>query len=140
MAWLFALARGLFGQLPLCALVGGLVGTFTGFFFGLGQLSAPTVVYTWTDLLRVGLGFGIAGWLLVLFVLAAWFRYRVGQIALVSLVTAVVTAILVVIVLNAVNLPVLSVPIGLVVGLIVGLVFCALCRRFDLPLTRPQRG
>jgi hypothetical protein len=140
MGGLFALARALFGHLPLCALAGGLVGVITGFFTGLYEIGNPTLVLSGGDQVRLGLALGLVGWLVVLFILAAWFRYRLGGIALPALVTALLTGVITVLILEALHLPALSVPIGLVAGIAIGFVLCAACRRLGVDPGRPSRG
>ena len=135
-----ALAKAMFGKLSLCALVGGLVGAITGFFFSLFQLQNPGLVLTVLQVLAMGIELGLLGWLFVLLVVGVWLHYGAGSIAFQALVNALLTSILVVFFNNLLQLPAVAVPIGMLIGILVGYLLCILCGRYDQENLRKHHG
>jgi|SRR5215831_15014230 len=126
---LIALAKAVFGKLPICSLVGAIIGSIAGFLFGMLQSQAGLPIFPMIDVLRIGLLLAILGWLIVLVVVGIWLRYGAPAIALQALVNGILTAVLTVYANNLIRQPVWATIIGLVIGILVGLILCWYCRR-----------
>jgi len=128
---LFALAKAIFGKLPICSLVGAIIGSIAGFFFGMLQSQLVLPVLPMIDVLRMGLLLALVGWLIVLLIVGVWLRYGVKAIALQALINAILTAVLTVFANNLIQKPIFATLIGLLIGILVGYILCWYCRRRD---------
>lgn len=128
MKLILRLTRTLFGNLSICALTGGIVGTLTGFFFGLLQDEQSGTLIMIRELLGVGLILAAAAWLFVVMLFGVWLRYGVTNIALPAFVNSVFTSTITVLLCNWVGISALAAPIGLFTGLAVGYLLCWWCR------------
>ncbi|HEY6045033.1 MAG TPA: hypothetical protein VIU65_00435 [Pyrinomonadaceae bacterium] len=125
----FALAKAIFGKLPICALVGAIIGAIAGFFFGMLQLELALPVLPIIDVLKIGLLLALLGWLVVLLVVGVWLHYGVSAIALQAMINAILTAVLTVYANNIIHQPIFATLIGLLIGILVGFILCWYCRR-----------
>src|SRR6266436_903657 len=117
---LFALAKAIFGKLPICSLVGAIIGSIAGFFFGMLQSQLTLPVLPMIDVLRIGLLLALLGWLIALLVVGVWLHYGVAAIALQAFINAILTAILTVYANNLIQQPIIATFIGLVIGILIG--------------------
>ncbi len=126
---LFALAKAIFGKLPICSLVGAIIGSIAGFFFGMLQSQLTLPVLPMIDVLRIGLLLALLGWLIALLVVGVWLHYGVAAIALQAFINAILTAILTVYANNLIQQPIIATFIGLVIGILIGYILCWYCRK-----------
>lgn len=114
----------------LCAVTGAIVGAFSGMMMGLLQSPRQPPVLTMGDVVKTGLILGVAGWIGMLVVLAAWLHYRLSQIAGPALVNSLLSAILTVFVCNIVRFSVIDSILGVFIGTLVGWLLCRVCGKF----------
>lgn len=124
------LGQALFGKLPFCALVGGVLGVVAGSFFGLVVAAVAPGGLTATQIVQAGLMLAVAGWITVLVMFGLWLRYGLAQLWVATAVNALLTSILTVWVGDLVHVAWLCPLIGLLIGVLVGLILCWLCPQF----------
>ncbi|PYS99107.1 MAG: hypothetical protein DMF63_13640 [Acidobacteria bacterium] len=130
MGALLAFAKLFFGKLPWCSLAGGLAGVVTGFVFSLFQIQNPTIILTMPQIVQIAAVLGLVSWLFLLLVIGVWLKYGIKSIALQTFVTAFLTAFFTVYLSNLLNLPYLTVILGLLAGILIGYILCLFCRRY----------
>ena len=116
-----------FRSLPFCALVGVVVGSFSGFLMSVLLLERPAATYTTQQLIVTGLLFGFTSFLLVLFLFGTLLRYVLHTFFAAALGNALVTTIVVVFVCYWMQMPALSGLMGLLIGVGIGSALCWLC-------------
>jgi hypothetical protein len=111
----------------LCAVTGAIVGGFTGMIMQLLQSPLHPPLLTISEVLKIGLILGLAGWLGMLVVLAVWLHYRLSQIAGPALVNSLLSAILTVFVSNIFRYSIIDTVLGIFIGTVVGWLLCLAC-------------
>lgn len=111
----------------LCAVTGAIVGGFAGLIMQLLQLPLHPPLLTTSEAVKIGLILGLAGWLGMLVVLAAWLHYRLSQIAGPALVNSLLSAALTVFACNIFRYPIIDTVLGLLIGTLVGWLLCLTC-------------
>jgi hypothetical protein len=137
---LILLGQLLFGKLPFCSVVGGLIGVIVGTLMGLSEhVLAPTVppvAVIFTNSLLPAL----AAWIVVMIVVGVWLHYGLAQIAVPAAVNAVITSFLTVWLNLIIQLPWLATLLGLLIGILVGLILCQFCRPVSKAAGRLSNG
>src|SRR5438067_216631 len=130
------LGQLLFGKLPFCSLVGGMIGVVVGTLMGLSEAVLGQVMPPMTSILTNSLLLALVGWITVVVVFGLWLHYGLIQIALPAVVNAVLTSFLTVWLNLLIQLPWLAALVGLLVGILVGLILCRFCR----PISKATGG
>jgi len=128
---LVALARLLFGKLPVCALVGGMVGASGGALLGMYMVDADPAVWpdaarVWAALLLAAVGAALA----ILLLVGA--ERRPATVIPPILVNAVLTSLANVYLNILVHVPGLALLVGWLAGVLVGLLLCWIWCGFGL--------
>ena len=122
------LGQLLFGKLPFCSLVGGMIGVIVGTFMGLTQDSLGAAMPPLSDVLVHSLLLAVIAWAFVVLLFGVWLRYDIAQIAAPALVNAVLTSFFTMWLNLLIRVTWLAPLIGLVVGILIGLILCRFCR------------
>ena len=118
-------------RLSFCALVGSFVGVIVGSLY-VELLAEPSVLaMSAGSVLVTGAVLGVVVWLVLLFILGGFLRYRVGPLAAPALLNAVITGALTARFVHLAAQPLFATVIGFITGLIVGGILCLLCRRWE---------
>src|SRR5436309_15823320 len=86
------LGQLLFGKLPFCSLVGGMIGAVVGTLTGLSEAVLGQVMPPMTSILTNTLLLALARWLTVVVVSGLWLHYGLIPVALPAAVNAVLTS------------------------------------------------
>jgi hypothetical protein len=126
------LGQLLFGKLPFCSLVGGIIGVIVGTFMSLTQDALGTAMPPMTDIITRSLLLALVAWVFVVLLFGVWLRYGITQIAAPAAVNAILTSFFTVWFNLLIRVAWLAPLIGLLVGILIGLILCRFCR----PLVR----
>lgn len=111
-------------QQSLCAVTGAIAGGFAGMVFGI--IETQQIGWPVGQAVRMGVVFGLVGWIGILLIEALWLHYG-AAVVWPSFVTSLLSAVLTVVVANTIAIPVVAVWIGLIIGTLVGALLCRLC-------------
>ncbi len=136
----FLLGHFLFGKLPFCSIVGGMIGVVAGTLIGLSQASLGPAMPPLAAIFTNSLLLALIGWIVVVVVFGLWLHYGVGAIALPAALNALITAFLTTWLDLKIHQPILSPLLGLLVGILVGLVLCRFCRPISKAAGRLANG
>ncbi|MEA2804941.1 MAG: hypothetical protein QOE49_5036 [Rhodospirillaceae bacterium] len=134
------LGQLLFGKLPFCSVVGGMIGVVAGTFMGLAEAALGGAMPPMASIVSHSLLLALVGWVTVLVMFGLWLHYGIVQIALPAAVNAVLTSFLTMWLNLLIQLPWLATLIGLLVGILVGLILCQFCRPISKATGRLPNG
>ena len=133
---LVALARLLFGKLPICALVGGMVGALGGALLGMYMVDADPAVWSHAARMLAALMLAAVGAAFAIFLLVGAERGQYTTIPAI-IVNAVLTSLANVYLNILVDVAAVAILVGWIAGVVVGWVLCWMwCRT----VATPSRG
>jgi hypothetical protein len=140
MKLLVLLGQLLFGKLPFCSVVGGVIGVLVGTFMGLSEAALSPGMPPLASIISNSLLLALLGWIFVVALFGVWLHYGVAQIAPPAAVNAILTSFLTVWLNLMLRMPVLATPVGLLAGILVGLILCRFCRPISKATGRLTNG
>lgn len=124
-AWLGRFLAGI----GVCGISGVIVGLVTGFALTLLDLADGPLQLSNVDVLVMWLTLAVFGWLMLIFVFAAFVRWSVGSVAMPALVNSALVTGLTVLICWLAGLFAVAWLVGLLVGLAIGYLLCSLYRQ-----------
>lgn len=114
-------------KLGICSTVGLMAGGITGFFLFCHYLNYPVPVFTDSELLKVAAMLWLFCFLVILFILFVFCRFKLGSVFIQTLINTLLSSFATTYIVNLTGAWLWAFFIGILIGLIIGRLLCFIC-------------